>query len=855
MKLGRRSFLKTGATIGAVAAISGPKLSALTKVEKGSRPLSSYDPGEWKPTTCQGCTTWCPAEVFVQGTRAVKVRGNQNSKQNDGYLCPKGHLSLQQLYDPDRLKVPMKRTNPKKGRGADPKFVPISWDEALNTIADKMMELRKNEEPEAFAVLRGRYTYMRDVIYSALPKVFGSPNGISHSAICAEAEKAGSFFTAGNWSYRDYDLDNTKYLLIWGCDPLSSNRMIPATIRRFGDVMDKAKIAVVDPRFSTSAAKAHSWLPIKPGEDGALATALAHVILTKGLWSKEFVGDFIDGKNLFTAGKEVDETLFVEKETSGLVKWWNLELKDRTPKWAAKVTLIPKNDIIKTAVDMAAAAPNVCVWLGPGASMHVRGTYSGMAIHALNGLLGSIDNVGGPLATAKIPVASLPKFDAYQDELAKEHSHKKKIDGRGTKEFPALKKGKPGSGVVTNNVADNILNRKPYPVKVLIGYMNNFSFSATGADRWEKALESIPFMAHLTTHASEFSQYADIVLPCAITKYEKLGYVKTKANRYATATMVQPVVKPLWDVKMDETEIPWLIAEKLKERGFSNLLDFYTNEFKDPETGKVPTNGYEFTENYLKIATAPLWDGKKDVGGDKINGWADMKKRGMWNSSAYKYKKRWGNHFKTKTHKFEFYSETLKGALHKHAEKYKTTTDDILETCKYQARGELAFIPHYEAPYRWGNKKEFPLDFIDYKSRLNREGRSQNSPWYQEFKKVDVGDSSWEDSVKINPIDAKKYGIADGDKVQLSSKVGSIVTTANVWEGVREGTIAKCYGQGHWAYGRVAALDYENAVPRGGNNNILMPADYDRLSGSTARNGGFTGVMIEKLTYGGNQNG
>ena len=99
-----------------------------------------------------------------------------------------------------------------------------------------------------------------------------------------------------------------------------------------------------------------------------------------------------------------------------------------------------------------------------------------------------------------------------------------------------------------------------------------------------------------------------------------MGYVKTKANRYATATLILPVVKPLWDVKTDETEIPWLIAEKLKERGFSNLSDYYHNEFKDPETGKMPTNGIEFTEYNLKIQTAPLWDGKKDVGGDKILG-------------------------------------------------------------------------------------------------------------------------------------------------------------------------------------------------------------------------------------------
>ena len=726
MIIKRRNFLRGAGISGAAIAVNGPIFNSLALAETST----ASENGNWLPTSCQGCTTWCPAEVFVQNGRAVKVKGNRYSKQNDGFLCAKGHLSLQQLYDPDRVKVPMKRTNPLKSKGVDPKFVPITWDEALNTIADKMMDLRKNGEPEKFMLMRGRYSYMRDTIYAALPKVFGSPNGISHSAICAEAEKFGSFFTAGNWGYRDYDLSNTKYALIWGCDPLSSNRMIPATIKRFGEMLDHGTIAVVDPKLHSSAVKAHEWLPIKPGEDGALASAIAHVLLTEGLWNKEFVGDFKDGKNLFQAGKNVDESTFAEKESHGLVKWWNIELKDKSPAWAAKITLLPEEQILRVARGMGKAAPRVVVWLGPGAAMHVRGSYSAMGIHALSGLLGSIDHEGGVLATAKIPVKGIPKFSKYQDELAKKHSKMQKIDQRGYKEFPALKKGKSGGGVVTNNAANALLTEDPYQIKVAIGYMNNFTFSCTGAERWEKAMEKIPFFAHITTNASEMTQYADIVLPSAITQYEKLGFVKTKANRFATATLILPVVKPMWDLKMDETEIPWMIAEKLKERGFSNLMDYFQKEFKDPETGKMPTNGLEFTEFNLKNQTAPLWDGKKDVGGDKISGWQEFKERGMWNSSPYKYKKRWGGKFKTVSKKFEFYSETLKKALESHAKKHQTSVDDILETANYEARGELAFVPHYETAFRHGSQKEYPFDFIDFKSKLNREGRSQNLSWY-----------------------------------------------------------------------------------------------------------------------------
>ncbi|MFQ5792008.1 MAG: molybdopterin-dependent oxidoreductase, partial [Acidobacteriota bacterium] len=206
MRVRRREFLKAGATAGAAAALHAPFLNALTRAaDKEARRIIGEGPGQWVATSCQGCTTWCPLEVFVQNGRAVKVRGNRYSKQNDGTCCPRGHIGLQLLYDPDRVKVPMKRTNPEKGRGVDPKFVPITWDEALETIADKILELRANGEAHKYMLMRGRYTYMRDMIYDAMTKIIGSPNNISHSAICAEAEKFGPYYTEGLWDYRDYD--------------------------------------------------------------------------------------------------------------------------------------------------------------------------------------------------------------------------------------------------------------------------------------------------------------------------------------------------------------------------------------------------------------------------------------------------------------------------------------------------------------------------------------------------------------------------------------------------------------------------------------------------------------------------
>jgi anaerobic selenocysteine-containing dehydrogenase len=840
----RRVFLKGLGSVGLIAATGGGPLLAFFSEEAEAQPSELV--ARWVASTCQGCTSWCPVQVKVVDGRAVSLRGNPHSRANHGKICPRPHLALQQVYDPDRIKVPMRRTNPRKGRNEDPGFVPISWDEALDLVAEKMMELRRAGETHKFAVLRGRYSYLRDVIYSSVPKIFGSPNGISHSAICAEAEKFGAYFTEGFWDYRDYDLEHTRYVLCWGADPLASNRQVPHAINVWGRVRDRARIAVVDPRLSATAAKADEWLPVIPGEDGALAVAMAHVILTRGLWSREFVGDFSDGVNRFVAEQEVDEETFEEVHTHGVVRWWNLELKDRTPQWAETHCGIPARQIRRVAIGFAEAAPAAISWLSPGASMQARGGYAAMATHALNGLVGSVDSKGGVVQKTKVPADGLPDFKSYQDDLAKANSKQPKIDQRGRLEFPSMNKGKSGGGVVTNNVADAMLAKDPYEIKVAIAYWANFAFSCSGTDRWERALTELPFFVHVTTNASETTHFADVVLPAAHQLFEKWSFLKSKQNLYGYASLTEPVIEPLWDVRQDETEVPWLLAEKLAAKGFDNMHRYFRDEFADPETGRSPTNSEEFALFALKKLTRPCWDASHgDYGkyGDALKGWDDFVEKGVWNSHRHPYRKKWGK-FKTETGKFEFYSETLKKALEGHAEKHATTVDEVLAATNYVATGELAFVPHFEPALRWGDESEYPLIFFEHRSRLNREGRSANCTWYQEHKNADPGDENWDDVLKMNPVDARKLGLRNRQQVRVVSPTGEMEVRLKLWEGVRPGTVSKCYGQGHWAYGRIAAADFQKRLPRGGNNNTILPAEYERLSGSTARHGGVTRVRV-----------
>ena len=835
MEIKRREFIKTMGVIGVGALVFNPILDAFAETDGKKKGVK--DIGTWYPSTCQGCTTWCPIHVLIQNGRAVKIRGNTSSNSNPGTVCPRGHLIPQEMYDPDRLKTPMQRTNPVKGKGVDPQFVPITWDAALTTVATQLKTLRDNNEPQKLLYLRGRYSYSTDLQYSSFTKIFGTPNKFSHSSLCAEAEKNGPYYTEAYWGYRDYDLANCRYLLLWGVDPFRSNRMVPGTISKLETIKTNGKITVVDPVMTTSAAKANTWAPVIPGEDGALACAIAHQILVSGGWNKTFVGDFNNFINQFVAGATILETDFTEIKTNGIIKWWNLELKDRTPVWAESICGVSAATIIEIANDMVAVSPNVSVWLGPGPAMSPRGLYSSMAIYALHGLLGSTENIGGPCRQPSVPTTGVFSESSYVDAIAAAGNATTKIGVSGALNMPGIDGGSGyGKTAVTNDVPNAMLS-DPNAIKVCIANWNNFAFSCTNSIRWWNALSALPFLVHITPNASEFSQFADILLPAAHPTTERYSYMKNHGNLYSEASIQQPIATRLFDVRSDENEISYMLAEKLATLGFTNILDYY-NTYVNPETLAVPTNYSEFAEFATMKFLKPVYD-------TFAGGWTEYKTVGVKSYGPAVYQAHWSN-FGTTTGKFEFYSETLKAKLQAHATHIGggTTIDQVLAACNYLATGDLAFVPHYEGPLRHGTLATYPLTFIDAKSRFNREGRSQNLPFYYQFKKLDPGDENWSDVIKINPTDAATYGITDGALVNVTSEIGTLVCKAKIWDGLRPGTVSKCYGQGHWAYGRFASSNYATATPNGGSNNDVLVEDYERISGSTARNGGFVGVNI-----------
>lgn len=789
-------------------------------------------------STCQGCLTNCSIRVRTRGADVVAVEGNPASAATQGVVCQNVRIAMEQRTDPDRVLYPLRRRNPRKGRLEDPRFERISWDEALDEIADRLMGLRARGESHRVAVAKGRSTNLGSLLNSAFPKIYGTPNSINHDSICDQGEKVALSMLDGVDDYRDLDYDQVEYVLMWGMDPLASNRWKSRFRQMLPALSKQARLVEIDPRLSLTGKAAHEWHAIVPGTDAALALALAHVILAEGLWNRSFVGDFADGRNRFAPGQMVDGSSYREHGTQGLVKWWNEELRYRTPEWSERLCGIAAQDIRRIARDFSAAGPRAVSWTSPGLAMVARGFYGCMAAHALNGLVGSAGPEGAVVTYAPAAKGKLPDASAFQDEVARAACAHERIDQRGKVGFASISAGKAGAGQNCNRIPEAHATGDPYKLDTLIGCWCNFAYSAPGAQRWEEFLASLPFYVDITTHISESAHFADIVLPARHHAFETWGVVNSRQGGRTCVTVSQPCVPAPGEARGDETDVPFLLAEKLAERGFPNLLEYYRSIY-DPVSGLAPQSGDELAEYAAKTLTYPCWNNQAESG-DGAEVWEAFRAHGVWNGpSARKGACDSDGRFATPSGVFEFESGKLRSLLDDYATSHGLTVDQAMATLRYDARGALAVLPHWEEPVRIGDAEEFPLVFTQHRAHASLEGRAANTQLFQKLKGTDPGDVAYDDVVKLHPDDMRKLGLTDGDDVSVVSPQGKIACHVRAWEGTRPGVAVKCYGQGHWAYGAVAR-------GIGGNNNEVVPAVWERITSSSVRHGGVTRVRVEK---------
>ncbi len=515
--LSRRRFLGLGAgtLAAATAALAfGPLRGALAHAAD----LDPHTDGKVVRSVCEVCFWKCGIQAHSQGDRLVKIQGSPLHPLSNGKLCPRGVGGVGLAHDPDRLVKPLLRVGP---RGSE-EFKAVSWDEALGFIAGKLDVIRRKYGPEAVAMFNhgAGASWFRHLFQAYGTANFGAPS----FAQCRGPRDVAFDLTFGAdpGSPEVLDLANSDCVVLLGSH-LGEN-MHNTQVQDFADMVARhADLIVVDPRFSTAASKARTWMPIRPGTDTALLLAWIHVIISEGRYQREYVQTYASG--LDELGKAVATC---------------------TPEWAAAETGIDAELIRTTARRMAAAAPAVLVHPGRHTSWYgADDTHRERAIAILGGLLGSWGHRGGffrpsGMKLAKYPTPPYPTAKPPAD----------RVDGEAPFALEPL----------TQGLRRATIDGNPYPIKGWFVYGTNLIQAMPQRAETLKAIDALDLLVVVDVLPAEIAGYADVVLPEAsyLERYDDLIGVSWHRSGVA---LRQPVIPPPGDAKPG-----WWIARELGHR-------------------------------------------------------------------------------------------------------------------------------------------------------------------------------------------------------------------------------------------------------------------------------------------------
>lgn len=426
---------------------------------------------------CRMCHGGCGVLVYVKDGKAVKIAGDPDCPINHGTLCSKGIASAQLAYHPDRLTYPVRRSGPK----ASGKWERISWEEALDAIAERILHYKDKFGAESIVPGYGTGRENEAVIYR-FANLLGTPNVLTAGHFCYGPRIATSILTCGTNPIVDYE-NHPKCIMVWGNNLVISN---PDCYKGepFSVSLDKgAKLISVDPRLTRIAARADIWLNLRPGTDTALALGMLNVIVNEELYDTEFVEAHVHGWGPF-----------IER------------VNEYPPDKVEKITWVPAEKIREAARLFATTKPAAVQW-GVAIEQQVNCADNNRALMALMGITGNIDVPGGQMLFSAPKVRNVGQFGAHK-MLSKEQAEKRLGGER-------FRLG--GNFAIINPkcVWDAILEEKPYPVKMLFLISSNPVMTRGNAREVYRALEKVEFMAVSDFFLTPTAELADIVLPAA----------------------------------------------------------------------------------------------------------------------------------------------------------------------------------------------------------------------------------------------------------------------------------------------------------------------------------------------------
>ncbi len=584
-------------------------------------------------STCKSCHGGCGVKVTKEDGVVIHIEGNPHS-MTGGTMCSKGLSSIQHIDNPYRLKYPMKQVG-RKGQG---KWKRISWDEALDTIAEKMRDAIDNHGAHTIAISQGtgrgynRYTHR-------LARSLGTANIITPGYVC-HSPRLGLYGLVTGYGrlYCDYhgwggEFPKTQIMWAKQLEISSADSEMGYWFMRSVDYCKN--LIIIDPRASAYATRATLWIQPRPGTDCALAMGMANVIFEEELWDKEFVENWTYGFD------ELRE-----------------RVKDFTPEKVSDICWIPKEHVTDAARMFAIDTPGT-IQVGSSLERQANCGYTIRAITCLMGLAGNIERPGSMISWV------LPETGLIEDfflELPLTDEMKSHIIGIDKYKMGAARTCNPDTMV-------KAINSGEAPIKVWFSVGGQQIVHMANTKEVVEAIENVEFMAHCDLFMGPMCEASDIILPA--THWLEMDDLYDMHPRFMIEAH-NKVVDPPGEAKPDV----WIFNE-IGKRVVPDLWFEDTEKCLDHQVRKGNMKWKDFSARLVSCCTGP----------DQV---------------YYKYKTdywREGGGFPSPTGKFEFYSKHLESLGYDPLPVYNEPGESPVSTPELFKEYPIVMTTGYRQPY------------------------------------------------------------------------------------------------------------------------------------------------------------
>ncbi|MEF8943280.1 MAG: IscS subfamily cysteine desulfurase [Desulfohalobiaceae bacterium] len=549
-----------------------------------------------------GC--WVIAEYDEQG---MLFRLLPDEDPEIGITCRLAEHVQDIVYSQDRLRYPLQR----KGEKGNYDFERISWDQALDIIADKLGRIKEESGPEATAIYTGVGSFEQafcDVYQPASVPVssassvlfpYGSPNTMGVGALCYVSYGVmAPHLTTGKILMDMFnDVDHSEMIVVWGANPATD--LPPVDMKRILEARQRgAEVVVIDPRNTKTAKLSEAWwLPIRPGTDGTLALGLCNVLIEEELFDEEFVTNWTLGFDDFSR-----------------------YVQHFTPHYVEEVTGVAAEDIVRLARLMA-SAQGVSQYMYTGLEYSNSGLQAIRATLTLWALAGQLDVPGGRCFQMEAN-----KFPINKDDLIDSPREARKL---GDDTFPLYVSYRDEAHAIA--LPEAVLQGKPYFVRSLIVLGSSMITSWPNPSIWKKTFRALDFMVCIDRQLTADCAYADIVLP-ATTYFETDSYMVYGPLFRLREKMIEPVGEAKSDL--------FILAELADRLGYGHLF---------------PQNSRELFDHVLKGSGFSLEDVREAGGAVSVD--TELMQYKKWEKGLLRSDGKPG--FDTPSGKFEIHSTIL----------------------------------------------------------------------------------------------------------------------------------------------------------------------------------------------------